>query len=143
MVVEVRGVPARRQVGNDPVVSLRCRGPLANQTNAPQHPQMVGVDHQGLHSERAEIQGRRRRLATDTGQPFEPGQSVPDRPVSKEVEGKAATRRCDLLQGRFQPRRLHLGESHGMDHLVDLRRGRVSQPLPGSVPLLQGDHGAQ
>lgn len=91
MVIEISGTPSRRQVGHDPVVNLRRRGPLASQADAPQHPQMMGVDHQGLHSERAEIQGRRRGLAADPGQPFEPGQSLLDRPASKKVEGEAAT----------------------------------------------------
>lgn len=30
-----------------------------------------------------------------------------------------------------------------MDHLMDLRRGRLAQPLPGSVVLFQSDRGAQ
>lgn len=92
MVVEVRGAPSRRQVGHDPVVDLLCGGPLAGQADAPQHPQMMGVNHQGLHSERAEIQGRRRGLAADAGQPFQPGQSLLDGPVRKKVESQAASR---------------------------------------------------
>ncbi len=91
MVIEISGTPSRRQVRHDPVVNLRRRGPLAGQADAPQHPQMMGVDHQGLHSESAEIQGRRRGLSADPGQPLKPGQSFLDRPASKKVEGEVAT----------------------------------------------------
>lgn len=140
MVVEVGGAPARRQVGHDPIVNFRRRSPLADQADAPQHPQMMGVDHQGFHSEGAEIQGRRCGLAADPGQPFQPGESVANRPAPKKVEGEAAARRCDLLQSRFQTPCLHVSESYRMDHPMDLRCGRVAQPLPASVTLPQRNH---
>lgn len=135
MVIEVSGAPVRRQIGHDPFVNFQRRGALANEADAPQHPQMMGVDHQGLHPEGAEIEGRRRGLAADPGQPFEPCQSVLDRPESEKVQGETATRCCDLLQGGFQTPCLDLRESYSVDHPMDLSRRRVAQPPPGSVPL--------
>lgn len=65
---------------------------------------MVCVDHKGRLPKRAEIQDRSRRLSTNAGQAFEPGQRLIHRKGLKYIKSERALAMCDRLKRPpFQP----------------------------------------
>lgn len=133
MLVQVRGRPAARQHRHEAVIGFRRVGAPIDQPEAPEHPQVVRIDHQRHLAKDAEIQCRGGNLPADSRQAFEPDEGMLDRQAAEMVERQPAGRRGDGLQRSFEPRRLYVRISHFGDDSAKLGDRGVARRLPTAV----------